>query len=205
MLKRACDAVVRWRAMAPSSDLRISVNLSAVQLRDHGFEKRVAAILESTGCPPDALVLELSETSTMVDGEVAIETLRALKALGLRLLVDDFGVGYASLTFLREAPVDGIKIDRRFIAQMLVDPRDLAIVSSLVRLARGLGLDVVAEGVESVEQSRRLTRLQCPAQQGCYFSDAVPQADMDIMLTQMAAQESESQATKTRALKVIGG
>jgi len=205
VLKHACDAVVRWRAMSPSSDLRISVNLSAVQLRDHGFEKRVAAILESTGCPPDALVLELSEKSTMVDGELAIETLRALKALGLRLLVDDFGVGYASLTFLREAPVDGIKIDRRFIGQMLVDPRDLAIVSSLVRLARGLGLDVVAEGVESVEQSQRLTRLQCPAQQGCYFSDAVPEADIDGMLLQMAAQESRARATKTRALKMIGG
>ena len=205
VLKRACEAVVRWRAMVPSNDLRVSVNLSAVQLRDHGFEKRVAAILESAGCPPDALVLELSENSTMVDGEVAIKTLRALKALGLRLLVDDFGVGYASLSFLREAPVDGIKIDRRFIAQMLVDSRDLAIVSSLVRLARGLGLDVVAEGVETMEQSQRLTRLQCPAQQGCYFSDAVPQADLDVMLSQAAAQESDGRARKPRTLRMVGG
>jgi len=204
VLRRACETVVRWRAQGQTTDVRIAVNLSAVQLRDHGFECRVAAILSDTGCPPDAVVLELSENSTMVDGEVAIETLRALKELGLRLLVDDFGVGHASLTFLREAPVDGIKIDRRFIAQMLVDQRDLAIVSSLVRLARGLGLDVIAEGVETAEQSQRLTRMQCAAQQGCFFSDAISQADMDRMFAQEASRELEPRVLRPRAVQAAG-
>ena len=120
----------------------------------------------------------------MVDGETAMETLRALKGLGLRLVVDDFGVGHASLTFLREAPVDGIKIDRRFVSQLLVDQRDQAIVASMVRLARGLGLDVAAEGVENGELSQRLARLHCFAQQGRHFSEAVPYAAMTALLAE---------------------
>lgn len=182
VLRDACRAVVTWRAVGVEADVGVAVNLSAVQLREHGFEARVAQILEETGCPPEALTLELTENSTMVDGETAIETLRALKGLGVRLVVDDFGVGHASLTFLREAPVDGIKIDRRFVTQMLVDQRDQAIVASMVRLARGLGLDVVAEGVENAEQAQRLARLQCFAQQGRHFSEAVP---LDVMIRRL--------------------
>ncbi len=184
VLRDACEALVRWRASGVDSALRVAVNLSAVQLREHGFERRVAQILAETGCPPEALTLELTENSTVVDGEMAMETLRALKGLGVRLVVDDFGVGHASLTFLREAPVDGIKIDRRFVSQLLVDQRDQAIVASMVRLARGLGLDVVAEGVENGEQSQRLARLQCFAQQGRHFSDAVPYASMTALLAE---------------------
>lgn len=182
VLRDACEALVRWRTEGIGQALRVAVNLSAVQLREHGFERRVAHILAETGCPPEALTLELTENSTVVDGETAMETLRALKGLGLRLVVDDFGVGHASLTFLREAPVDGIKIDRRFVSQLLVDQRDQAIVASMVRLARGLGLEVVAEGVENGEQSQRLARLQCFAQQGRHFSDAVPYATMSALL-----------------------
>jgi EAL domain-containing protein (putative c-di-GMP-specific phosphodiesterase class I) len=182
VLRAACQAVVTWRGVGVDADVGVAVNLSAVQLREHGFERRVAQILEETGCPPESLTLELTENSTVVDGETAIETLRALKGLGVRLVVDDFGVGHASLTFLREAPVDGIKIDRRFVTQMLVDQRDQAIVSSMVRLARGLGLDVVAEGVENAEQAQRLARMQCFAQQGRHFSEAVP---LDVMIARL--------------------
>ncbi|MES2525112.1 MAG: EAL domain-containing protein [Gemmatimonadota bacterium] len=204
VLRTACEAIVRWRATGAPSDLGMSVNLSAVQLREHSFERRVAAILAETGCPPEALTLELTENSTMIDGEMAIETLRALKALGLRLVVDDFGVGFASLTFLREAPVDGIKIDRRFVSQMIADARDLAIVSSLVRLARGLGLDVVAEGVESAEQSQRLARLQCFEQQGRHFSDAVPEAGMARLLQSAPMSEPDVRTWRSRAAVTLG-
>lgn len=184
VLRDACTAIVSWRASGVRHDMRVAVNLSAVQLREHGFERRVAQILQDTGCPASALTLELTENSTVVDGDTAMETLRALKGLGLRLVVDDFGVGHASLTFLREAPVDGIKIDRRFVSQLLLDQRDQAIVSSMVRLARGLGLDVVAEGVESAEQAQRLARLQCFEQQGRHFSDALPLTAMTALLEQ---------------------
>ncbi|HYW30731.1 MAG TPA: EAL domain-containing protein [Gemmatimonas sp.] len=204
VLRTACEAIVRWRAAGARRDIGMSVNLSAVQLREHSFEKRVAAILAETGCPPEALTLELTENSTMIDGEMAIETLRALKELGLRLVVDDFGVGFASLTFLREAPVDGIKIDRRFVSQMIADPRDLAIVSSLIRLARGLGLDVVAEGVESAEQSQRLARLQCFEQQGRHFSDAVPEAGMARLLQTAPMSEPDVRTWRLRAAATLG-
>lgn len=205
VLRTACEALVRWRAEGAPADLRMCVNISAVQLREHAFERRVAAILSETGCPADALTLELTENSTMVDGEVAIETLRALKALGVRLVVDDFGVGYASLTFLREAPVDGIKIDRRFVSQMIADQRDSAIVGALVRLARGLGLDVVAEGVESAEQSQRLARLQCFVQQGRHFSDAVPDAGMATLLQTAPMSEPDVRTWRARAVNAAGG
>ena len=194
VLRVACAAVMRWRRTAEGAHLRVSVNLSAVQLREREFERRVSQILHETGCPAEALILELTESSAMVDGDVAIETLKALKSLGLHLVVDDFGVGFASLTFLREAPVDGLKIDRRFVTNMLADPRDAAIVGALVRLGRGLGLRVVAEGVESAEQSARLQRLQCFEQQGRHFSDALsaPQFEALLATPMQAAVEARA-------------
>ena len=182
VLRVACAAVTRWRRTPEGVGVRVSVNLSAVQLREREFERRVSQILHETGCPAEALVLELTESSAMVDGDVAIETLKALKSLGLQIVVDDFGVGYASLNFLREAPVDGLKIDRRFVTNMLADSRDAAIVGALVRLGRGLGLRVVAEGVESLEQSHRLQRLQCFEQQGRHFSDALSAPQFEALL-----------------------
>ncbi len=174
VLREACAAAVTWRRDHPDSTLRVGVNLSAVQLREKAFEQRVARILHETNCPADALVLELTESSTLYEGDQALEALRAVHALGVQLVVDDFGVGFASLAFLREAPLTGFKIDRRFVSRMLTDKRDLAIVSSLLTLARGLGLNVVASGVETEEQSQRLLAMQCSEQQGHHFSPAVP-------------------------------
>jgi len=174
VLREACAAAVSWRRDHPGSDIRVGVNLSAVQLREKGFDLRVARILEETSCPVDALVLELTESSALYDGDQALDTLRAVRALGVQLVVDDFGVGFASLAFLREAPLAGFKIDRRFVTRMLSDERDFAIVSALATLARGLGLHVIAEGVETHEQSQRLASLQVTEQQGHFFSPAVP-------------------------------
>ncbi len=182
LLRHACTSLVDWRRAPGASALRVSATLSSVQLRERGFEQRVAAILEETGCPPWALTLEVTENDTMVDGETIMATLRALKGLGLRLVVDEFGVGHASLTFLREAPVDGIKIDRRFVSQVALEQRDQAIVSSLLGMARGLGLDVMADGVETSEQSQRLARLHCFEQQGRHFGEALPAHDFTSLL-----------------------
>ncbi len=174
VLREACAAAVTWRREHPESEIRIGVNLSAVQLREKAFEQRVARILAETNCPASALVLELTESSTLYDGDQALLALRAVHALGVQLVVDDFGVGFASLAFLREAPLTGLKIDRRFVSRMLTDDRDLAIVSALTTLARGLGLHVIAEGVETEEQSHRLMTMDCVEQQGHLFSPAVP-------------------------------
>ncbi len=182
VLREACAAVVGWRRDHPDSDMRVGVNLSAVQLREKAFEQRVARILHETDCPADALVLELTESSSLYEGDAALEALRAVHALGVRLVVDDFGVGFASLAFLREAPLTGFKIDRRFVSRMLTDNRDAAIVSALATLARGLGLHVVAEGVETAEQSARLLSMQVTEQQGHYFSPAVPLGALHAVL-----------------------
>ena len=182
VLREACRAVVHWREIPGAAAMRVSVNVSAVQLRERDFAHQVATVLEETSCPANALTLELTENSMLVDGEIAIETLRILKALGTRLVVDDFGVGYSSLTFVKEAPVDGIKLDRRFVTTMLDDESDLAIVASMVRLAQGLRLDVVAEGVESAEHASRLARLQCFSQQGRHWSEPVSAAEISVKL-----------------------
>lgn len=174
VLREACAAAVSWRRDHPDSEIRVGVNLSAVQLREKAFEQRVARILAETNCPANALVLELTESSTLYEGDQALLALRAVHALGVQLMVDDFGVGFASLAFLREAPLAGLKIDRRFVSRMLTDDRDLAIVTALATLARGLGLHVIAEGVETEEQSQRLLLLGCTEQQGHLFSPAVP-------------------------------
>lgn len=178
VLRDACRAVMHWRTLSGGAAMRVAVNVSAVQLRERDFVQHVANILDETSCPASVLTLELTENSMLVDGEIAIETLRLLKALGTRLVVDDFGVGYSSLTFVKEAPLDGIKLDRRFVTPMLGNASDLAIVASMVRLAQGLRLDVIAEGVESAEHALRLTRLQCYSQQGRHWSDAVPAAEI---------------------------
>jgi EAL domain-containing protein (putative c-di-GMP-specific phosphodiesterase class I) len=182
VLRDACRTVVAWRSLRGASTCGVAVNVSAVQLRERGFVRQVAAILAETGCPPDALTLELTENSMLVDGEIAIEALRELKALGTRLVVDDFGVGYASLTFVREAPIDGIKLDRRFVAGILRDSRDEAIIASIIRLAQGLQLDITAEGVESAEQAVHLTQLHCFKQQGQYFSHPLTTREIDAVI-----------------------
>ena len=184
VLRAACQSIARWRQQAHACALRVHVNISAVQLREKDFPTRVASILAETGCPMEALVFELTENSMLVDGDTAIESLRALKVLGARLIVDDFGVGFASLTFVREAPVSGIKLDRRFVANMLNDPRDHAIVVSMIRLAQGLNLDVIAEGVESAQHALHLSAMTCHLQQGQYFSARMPVVATDEWLAE---------------------
>ncbi len=197
VLRAACNAIVRWRSLAGAAALRVSVNLSGVQLREKGFDRQLATILSETGCPGDALILELSESGALEEGLGTLETLRDLKALGVRIVVDDFGVGRTSMSFLRTAPVDGIKIDRRFVSQMLIDQRDLAIVSSLSGLAQGLRIDLVAEGVENAEQSLRLARLQCFEQQGFHFSEAVSETDLTALLTSGRAPETDTRTWRS--------
>lgn len=182
VLREACLAWVSWRALGVAEALQVRVNVSAVQLREHDFVNRTAAMLVATGCPAEALIFELTETSAVVAGTLIFEPLRALRDLGVRLVVDDFGVSHGSMSLLREAPLDGIKIDRRFVAQLLLDRRDRAIVASLVRLGRGLGLGMVATGVEQAGQSEFLARLQCFGQQGRHFCDAVALESMTGML-----------------------
>jgi diguanylate cyclase (GGDEF)-like protein len=152
VLRQACREVVALRQLPGLEALTVHVNISGVELREPSCARAVAAVLADTGCPAEALTLEVTETSALVEG------------------ADDFGVGHGSLQLLREAPVSGLKVDRRFVQRMLDDRRDWAIVTALLKLARGLGAEVVAEGVERPAQARALARLGCRRQQGFLFA-----------------------------------
>jgi len=171
VLREACEQAVRWQPQHPSSEpLVVGVNLSGRQLQDPGLVETVAGVLAETGLDGASLKLELTESVVMESAEATIETLGRLKALGVRLAIDDFGTGYSSLAYLKRFPVDVLKIDRSFVAGIGRDPRDTAIVQGVITLARGLGLRVTGEGVETAEQAICLKQLGCDLAQGFFYA-----------------------------------
>ena len=175
VLRRACRQVARWRAEDPRlADLRVSVNLSARQFGDASLVASIATVLEATGLPAECLGLEITESVLLDDIDATEATLRALRALGVRLSIDDFGTGYSSLSYLKRFPVDEIKIDRSFTAGLVTDRADLAIVQAIIGLADAMDLEVVAEGVETDEQLTRLAELGCRLAQGYLLAHPTP-------------------------------
>lgn len=177
VIDRACLDVA---SAIDSGDLppnaHVAVNLSARSLDDPGLVAIVADAVRRSRLPAQSLVLEVTETAVLQNRDAARSSLEALRALGVGIHLDDFGTGYSSLSFLRELPVTGVKIDRSFVRDAVDRPDDLAITEAIVRLARGLGLATVAEGVETVEQRDLLRRLGCATAQGFWWSPAVPLA-----------------------------
>jgi diguanylate cyclase (GGDEF)-like protein/PAS domain S-box-containing protein len=166
VLEEACRQAAHWRANG--SDVSMSVNLSPRQLAEPGLTDDVGRVLHLTGIDPDALWLEITESTLMRDAESAVRALRALRALGVRLAVDDFGTGYSSLVYLKRLPLDVLKIDRSFVVD-LSRHDDAVIVRSTIELAHDLGLEVVAEGVETDEAGRLLERMGCDRAQGFFY------------------------------------
>jgi diguanylate cyclase (GGDEF)-like protein/PAS domain S-box-containing protein len=171
VLERACRDLGPLRALIPG--VRVAVNVSAVQLREPGFPERVAAILDDCGTEARDVVIELTE-SVFADDEGVADALRRLRALGLALSVDDFGTGYSSLSYLRRLEVDSVKIDRSFVAGLGGEPRDAALVRSIIELGHALGLTMVAEGVEEAEQEAFLREAGCDLGQGWLFGRPAP-------------------------------
>ena len=175
VLAQACAQAARWQEDRPGQvPLRVSVNVASAQLVHPLFVPTVAEVLAATGLEPPALSLEITETTLMADTDAAAEALRAIRALGVHVALDDFGTGYSSLTYLRRFPVEALKIDRSFVAGIGHDREDEAIVDTILHLAHSLGLQVVAEGVETADQLDRLRRLGCPLMQGYYFGRPMP-------------------------------
>ena len=166
-LSQACQAALRWvrEGAAPF----VSVNISARQLRAGNLPEVVAGTLASSGLPPDRLHLELTETTVLSDEEQAIKTLERLRELGVKIWLDDFGTGFSGLSHLRRVPVDGVKIDRSFIADVLRDPDDLALTSAIIAMAHSLGITVVGEGVENEGQFAVLKERGCDHAQGYWL------------------------------------
>jgi diguanylate cyclase (GGDEF)-like protein len=169
-LRTACATAVRWPSSAGRRPF-VSVNVSVKQLRDVRFPARVEQVLVETGLDAELLHLELTESS-LLDGESsAISALEELHKLGVRLWLDDFGTGFSGLNHLRRVPVDGVKVDRSFVADLLTDRHDVALTSAIIAMARSLDITVVAEGVESSALAEILGQLGCPFGQGFWLGE----------------------------------
>jgi diguanylate cyclase (GGDEF)-like protein/PAS domain S-box-containing protein len=166
-----CRKIAAWTKSGTA--LGVAVNVSTRQLVHHDLVSAVQVALEVTGADPTLLTLEITETALMEDVGAVSHVLRRLRALGLHLVVDDFGTGYSSLIYLRRLPIDGLKIDRSFVAGLPHQAEDAAIVASIVNLAHNLGLVALAEGVETQEQAEHLRALGCDQAQGFLWSPAV--------------------------------
>ncbi|WP_305783124.1 putative bifunctional diguanylate cyclase/phosphodiesterase [Symbioplanes lichenis] len=178
-LEEACRQVQQWRATTP---LYASVNVSAQQLERPDFPEQVRAVLDRTGLPPGALVLEITE-SAIVDAAVAGPACEALRAYGIRVAVDDFGTGYSSLHLLSDLPVDILKIDRSFVAKLDGTTRGAGVAEAVIRLAGVLGLTTVAEGIETAAQVAELQMLGCSTAQGYLFARPGPAEDFSLALS----------------------
>lgn len=176
VLRASCYQAAAWNtgAWTDGAGLTLAVNLSAVQLASEDLVDTVRDALADSGLDPSRLILEITETVLMDDVEAAGPRLAALRALGVRIALDDFGTGWSSLGYLRSIPVDIVKIDRTFVQEVHLGPRQSALAAAVMTLARSLELEVVAEGIELPAQATRLRELGCRLAQGFLYSPAVP-------------------------------
>ena len=171
VVREACGQAAAW--LREGARLRVAVNLSAHEFLEKDLARQVGAILEETGLDGELLELEITESLAMQTPELTRSTLRELRGLGVRLAIDDFGTGYSSLAFLREFPIDTLKVDRTFVRDIDREAGAATIVATVIAMARTLGLRVVAEGVEREEQLRVLKELGCDRAQGYLFGHAL--------------------------------
>jgi diguanylate cyclase (GGDEF)-like protein len=175
VMETAFDQLVSWhRSEAHFGEMEIAVNVSAVQLLRRDFARDVAEALSSAGLDPRFVVLEITEGVLLADRLAALQAVRELKEVGVRIALDDFGTGYSSLSYLLQFPVDILKIDMSFVRGLGIDAEATAIVGSVVALGRTLGLTVVAEGVETEDQFQHLKRMGCSLAQGYHISRPAP-------------------------------
>ena len=182
VLREACTQLRTWQAAVGRESLTMSVNLSGKQLTQTDLIHQIQSILTETEINPNYLRLEITESAVMENAELARNTLLQLRKLGVQLSIDDFGTGYSSLSYLHRFPVNNLKIDRSFIGRMAAGDENSEIVKTICTLASNLGMEVVAEGVETREQLDLLRSLECEYGQGFYFSRPVPADDATAMV-----------------------
>jgi diguanylate cyclase (GGDEF)-like protein/PAS domain S-box-containing protein len=169
VLQQACQQLAVWADRPATAHLTIAVNVSSTQFRQPDFVERVIATLDETGANPDRLKLELTESLLAENVETVIEKMTALRAIGVNFSLDDFGTGFSSLSYLKRLPLSQLKIDQCFVADLLSDSNDAAIVHTILELGRSFGLSVIAEGVETDAQREYLSQNGCGAFQGYLF------------------------------------
>ncbi len=197
VLKMALRQSVAWHR--DNLDLSVAVNISACNLMEEQFPQRIAELLKEYEAPPEWLELEITETGVMTNPVLAVQTVRALSAMGVRLAIDDFGTGYSSMAYLKKLLAAKIKIDKSFIADMSRDDNDAVIVRSAIELGHNLGLRVVAEGVEDSDTLALLKTLGCDSVQGYYLSRPVPAVELEAWMNTSSWKPARLRETSTEA------
>jgi EAL domain-containing protein (putative c-di-GMP-specific phosphodiesterase class I) len=182
VLETACARIKAWERESHTCALALAVNVSAYQFRQPEFVEQVKAAIERSGIDPARLKLELTESLVVSNVEDTIAKMLALKSVGVRFSMDDFGTGHSSLSYLKLLPLDQLKIDRSFVRDIVTDPSDAIIVQTIISMGRTLGLNVIAEGVETEEQRRILIQHGCEAFQGYLFGRPVPAVEFEHLL-----------------------
>jgi len=199
VIKTACRQLKTWQQMG-FTGLRIAVNISARQFRQPDLVSKIDKILAETGLNPQCLELELTESYLMEDPHAAIRTLEFLKVRGIQLAIDDFGTGYSSLNYLKNFPIDRIKIDQSFIRDVTVNRDDAAIVEAIIAMGQSLNLELIAEGVEGSEQLKFLLARKCFEMQGYFFSRPVPAIEMAVYLRDFYRRQGASGRIRSYSL-----
>ncbi|MGZ8236082.1 sensor domain-containing protein, partial [Methylobacter tundripaludum] len=184
VLETACTQLKIWEGKAATQYLQLAVNVSARQFHQADFVEQVCTVLEKTAIKPDRLKLELTESLVLDNIDDTIIKMQALKEIGVRFSMDDFGTGYSSLAYLTQLPLDQLKIDQSFVRNIGVKPNDAIIVQTIIGMAESLGMEVIAEGVETEEQRAFLELHGCPACQGYLFGKPVPLVEFESSLGQ---------------------
>jgi EAL domain-containing protein (putative c-di-GMP-specific phosphodiesterase class I) len=182
VLEAACMQLAKWSKQFDMSHLTIAVNVSSRQFRAPDYVEQVLEMIQKTGANPHKLKLEITESLLLEDVEDIIQKMTALQAQGIRFSLDDFGIGYSSLAYLKRLPLDQMKIDQSFVRDVLTDHNDAVIACSIIALGQSLGLEVNAEGVETEEQRAFLASHHCDAYQGYLFSRPLPLAEFEQLM-----------------------
>ena len=183
VMQEACRQVKEWQEHYPNEPpLAICVNLSARQVRHPGLRNDVRSVLRESGLEPGSLILEITEGTLLKDTQLIQTIFRELKALGVRLEIDDFGKEYSSLSYLTRLPVDALKIDRSFLESFGENPSNTIIVEAVISLAHSLGLEVTGEGVESAQQLELLREMGCNFAQGYHLARPMPSEGAERLL-----------------------
>lgn len=177
VLQSACKTLSEWSKDETTRDLTLSVNVSASQFLEEGFERSVLGLIETFGIDATRLKIELTESVMVANPELVTAKMHVLRAVGIGMALDDFGTGYSSLGYLRQLPLTQLKIDRSFVQSVTENQRNAALVRSIIQMGLDLELDVIAEGVETVEQVQFLTQNGCQAYQGYLFGKPMALAD----------------------------
>ncbi|MDD2845909.1 MAG: EAL domain-containing protein [Rhodoferax sp.] len=187
VLRTACQQLAAWQSDPVRAQLQVAVNVSARQFRQRDFVQQVIEVMQATGIRPHLLKLELTESLVLDNVDDTIDKMHQLRTKGVRFSVDDFGTGYSSLAYLSRLPLHQLKIDQSFVRNLGIHPNDDVIVQTIIGMAGNLGLEVIAEGVETLEQKEFLERYGCELYQGYLLGRPMPVAQLEILLAQHSA------------------